>query len=378
MELKVKDNFVKMDLNRRNLLRMAGLAGIGAVTLPLLDACSSDSSTSDSAAGKQTPAKTLNFLCWEGYTDKSFTDGFTAKYGTEIKSTFIGSNDELVAQLTSGSSSFDLISPSVDTTKSLIDAKLVQPLDMSQVPNWSNSYGIFQNNASVKSGNDVYGVPMSWGFVPIIVNLDEIPNPVNSWSILWDKKYKGKISAWDDITSIYNTALLLGYQNVYSLTATQLAAVKAKMLEQKPLLTKYWATAGELTNLFANRETIVGNSFGGTTLPDLLKQGFNVKEYIPQEGATAWVDFWMVPVKSPNSYTAQLWMDYIQQPEIQAQINKVTGYAPTGEAASKLVPDSVVAQYSLDDSASFDRLLFWEQVPNRQEYLDILNQVKAA
>lgn len=367
-----------MDLNRRNLLRMAGLAGIGAVTIPLLDACSSDTSTSDSAAGNQTPAETLNFLCWEGYTDKSFADGFTAKYGTEIKSTFIGSNDELVAQLTSGASSFDLISPSVDTTKSLIDAKLVQPLDMTQVPNWSNSYGIFQNNASVKSGNDVYGVPMSWGFVPIIVNLDEIPNPVNSWSILWDKKYKGKISVWDDITSIYNTALLLGYQNVYSLTATQLAAVKAKMLEQKPLLTKYWATAGELTNLFANRETMVGNSFGGTTLPDLLKQGFKVKEYIPQEGATAWVDFWMVPTKSKNSYTAQLWMDYIQQPEIQAQINAVTGYAPTGEAASKLVPDSVVAQYSLNDSASFDRLLFWEQVPNRQEYLDILNQVKAA
>ena len=367
-----------MEIDRRNVLRMAGLAGIGAAAIPLLNACSSDGSSSVIAAGNQTPAKTLNFLCWEGYTDKSFAEGFTAKYGTEIKSTFIGSNDELVAQLTSGASSFDLISPSVDTTKSLIDAKLVQPLDMSQIPNWSNSFGIFQNNASVKSGNDVYGVPMSWGFVPIIVNLDEIPNPVNSWSILWDKKYKGKISVWDDITSIYNTALLLGYKNVYSLTATQLAAVKTKMLEQKPLLTKYWATAGELTNLFANRETKVGNSFGGTTLPDLLKQGFNVKEYIPQEGATAWVDFWMVPTNSKNSYTAQLWMDYVQQPEIQAQINAVTGYAPTGESASKLVPDSVVAQYSLNDSASFDRLLFWEQVPNRQEYLDILNEVKVA
>lgn len=372
------DNVIKKDLTRRNLLRVAGLAGLGAVAVPLLDACSSKGAVGGSGATEQTPAKTLNFLCWEGYTDKSFADGFTAKYGTKIKSTFIGSNDELVAQLTSGAGNFDLISPSVDTTKSLIEAKLVRPLDMSQVPNWSNSYSIFQNNDSVKSGTDVYGVPMSWGFVPVIVNLDAIPNPANSWSILWDKQYKGKISVWDDITSIYNTALLLGYKNVYSLTDTQLEAVKVKMLEQKPLLTKYWATAGELTNLFANRETIVGNSFGGTTLPDLRTQGFNVKEFIPQEGATAWVDFWMVPVKSTNQYTAQLWMDYIQQPKIQAQINKVTGYAPTVQAAADLVSEAVVGQYSLNDPASFDRLLFWEQVPNRQKYLDLLNQVKAA
>jgi spermidine/putrescine-binding protein len=377
----VKDNFIGKDLTRRNLLRVAGLAGLGAVAVPLLNACSTKGTVGAagaSASASQSPAKTLNFLCWEGYTDKSFADGFTAKYGTQIKSTFIGSNDELVAQLTSGAGNFDLISPSVDTTKSLIDAKLVQPLDMSKVPNWSNSYGIFQNNASVKSGTDIYGVPMSWGFVPIIVNLDAIPKPADSWSILWDKQYKGKISVWDDITSIYNTALLLGYKNVYSLSPTQLAAVKVKMLEQKPLLTKYWANAGELTNLFANRETIVGNSFGGTTLPDLRKQGFNVKEYIPQEGATAWVDFWMVPAKSKNRYTAELWMNYIQQPDIQAQINKVTGYAPTGQAAAKLLPAAVVDQYSLNNPSSFDRLLFWEQVPNRQQYLDLLNQVKAA
>jgi spermidine/putrescine transport system substrate-binding protein len=110
----------------------------------------------------------------------------------------------------------------------------------------------------------------------------------------------------------------------------------------------------------------------------LLTQGLGVKGFIPQEGATAWVDFWMVPVKSTNQYTAQLWMDYIQQPKIQAQINKVTGYAPTVQAAADLVPEAVVSQYSLNDPASFDRLLFWEQVPNRQKYLDLLNQVKAA
>lgn len=371
-----------LNFNRRNFLQVAGLAGMGALAVPGLSACANSSTGASggtsTGASDGTPAKTLNLLCWEGYTDKSFAAGFTAKYGTQIKSTFIGSNDELVAQLTSGAANFDLISPSVDTTKSLIDAKLVQPLDTSQIPNWSNSYGIFQNNSSVKSGSDIFGVPMSWGFVPVIVNLDAIPDPANSWAILWDEKYRGKISVWDDITSIYNTALLLGYKNVYSLSAAQLAAVKAKMLEQKPLLTKYWATAGELTNLFANRETIVGNSFGGTTLPDLLKQGFKVKEYIPEEGATAWVDFWMVPTQSKNRHTAQLWMNYIQQPDVQAQINKVTGYAPTGEAAAKLVPKTVVSQYSLNDSSSFERLLFWEQVPNRQQYLDVLNQVKAS
>lgn len=368
------------NLSRRGLLRLAGITGLTAAAVPLLASCGEATTpvTAPNTQGPHTPAKSLRALCWEGYTDEVFVKGFTKEYGTEIKSTFIGSNDELVAQLTGGAAQFDLISPSVDTTKSLIEAGLVQPLATEWLPNMANTYEMFKSNKAVQGPGGVYGAPMCWGYSPIIYDRQKVRGTVDSWAALWDPQYSGKITMEDDIATVYCTALLLGIKDIYAMSSEELGRVKNKLVEQKPLLKKYWATAGELTNLFSSDEVVIGNSFGGFTLPQLRKQGADVVEVIPKEGATAWVDFWMVPTKSTNLYTASLWMDYIQRPEVQVEVNRVTGYAPTNVKTANLVSKEVVDQYSLDDPASFNQLLFWQQVKNRQAYLDVLTEVKAA
>jgi len=373
-------NAQSKSFSRRGALRLAGIAGLTATAAAALAACGGESApaTAPNTSGPKTPAKELRALCWEGYTDASFAKGFTEQYGTEIKSTFIGSNDELVAQLTGGAGQFDIISPSVDTTQSLIEAGLVQPLETAWIPNLHNTYDMFRTNKAVQGQGGTYGVPMCWGFVPVIYDRRKVNGTVDSWSVLWDKQHARQITVWDDITTVYNAALLLGITDVYKMSKDQLGQVREKLMEQKPLLTKYWATAGELTNLFRSGEVVVGDSFGGFTLPQLRANGMDAVEVIPKEGATAWVDFWMVPAQSNNLYTAALWMDYIQRPEVQAQVNKFTGYAPTNVKTAGLVSPDVVKQYSLDDAKNFDRLLFWQKVENRQAYLDLLVGVKAS
>src|SRR3546814_14142063 len=79
---------------------------------------------------------------------------------------------------------------------------------------------------------------------------DKIAGEPDSYAALWDEQYKGRIAMWDDKSAIYNTARLLGYDNVYSLSDEQFEAVKQQPIEQKPLLRKYWSTAGELINLY--------------------------------------------------------------------------------------------------------------------------------
>ena len=85
---------------------------------------------------------------------------------------------------------------------------------------------------------------------------------------MWDENLSGKISMWDDKTSIYITArLLFGTEvNVYDLSDDQLEKVKDKLIAQKPLIRKYWATAGELVNLYANGEVWISNTWGGCLL----------------------------------------------------------------------------------------------------------------
>jgi len=367
---------------RRSALKhgAVGAAGIFGGS-SLLAACGSDSSTTSTSSNAGPPTNvsgTINALCWEGYTDPAWTKQFTKETGVTVKSTFIGSNDELVAKLRGAPEQYDLVSPSSDTTQILIDAGQVRTIDLNQVPNAKTTFNFFQTAPAVNVGGKLYGVPVAWGFIPLIYDADKIKTTPTSWNDLWSPAYKNEVSVWQDIALIYTTAIQLGYKNVYTLNDTQLEAIKTKLIAQKPNIRKYWTTAGELANLFANNEVTIGMSFGGVTVTQLQSQGRNVKEVIPVEGATSWFDNWMIPVKSQNPNAALAYINYFHKPATQKQFAKITDYGITNQNAVKLVPESYVKVYHLDNPDFISSLDYWKAVPRRQKYLDVLNAVVAA
>ncbi len=400
------DEFARREITRRRFLQAGALAGVGAGGAALLAACGGSTATPAPATpapatpapatsapatdGGATPVPstaglpdltgvTLNALVWEGYTDESFAKPFEDATGCKINSTFIGSNDELVAKLRGGGAElYDIMTPSCDTDRIVIDAGLALKLDKNKIPNWSTVYPAFQTADAVVANGELYGVPMCWGVIPLIVDLDKIADPADSWSILWDAQYSGKISIWNDISTIWSTGLLLGFPDVYNLSDDQLAQVKAKLIEQKPLVRKYWSTAGELTNLFANGEIAVANSFGGLTFTQLTGQGKNMKEYVPKEGATAWVDYWLVSAGTKNADAAHAWLNYIHDAKTQSLIYAATGYGPTNQDVVPLLDDASVKLYHLDEPDYMSGLSLWQAVPERAKYLDILNSVLSA
>ena len=105
---------------------------------------------------------------------------------------------------------------------------------------------------------------------------------------------KGKISVWDDLSTVYMAAQVLGYDKpdpsqLYNLTDRKLDAVKKKLLELKPNIRKMWSTGGELTNLFQNHEMIAAMGWPLMT-NQLRKAQFPVAETIPKENTTGWID----------------------------------------------------------------------------------------
>jgi spermidine/putrescine-binding protein len=388
------DELTRRALSRRTFLRGSVAVGLGGIGAGVLAACGPSTSTGSPAAtappssGPSAGASaalpdlsgvTLNALVWEGYTDESFVKPFEDATGAKINSTFIGSNDELVAKLRGGGAGqYDIMTPSCDTDRIVIDAGLALPLDTAKIPNWATVYPAFKTPDAVVKDSKVYGVPMCWGVIPLIADLDKIPDPADSWAILWDPQYKGKISVWNDISTIWSTALLLGFDDVYNLSDAQLEQVRSKLVEQKPLIRKYWSTAGELTNLFASGEVSVANSFGGLTYTQLTEQGKQMREYVPKEGATAWVDYWLVSAETKNVDAAHAFLNYIHDGTTQALIYAATGYGPTNEDVVPEVDAATIALYHLDDPNYMDSLSLWQAVPERAKYLDILNSVLSA
>ena len=198
---------------------------------------------------------------------------------------------------------------------------------------------------------------------------------------LWDPKYAGKVSLWDDKTEIYMTARLLFGKgvNVYDLSDAQLEQVKQKLVAQKPMIRKYWATAGELVNLYANGEVWISNTWGGYQSSLLADQGIDVTEFIPVENADGWQDAWQIVKGTPNMDCAYKWLNFAISEAGQCGVVGITGYSGSNAKALKscLTPEEFSALHQ-DDVDYVNRLDFWQEPARVDKYIETWNAVKAA
>jgi spermidine/putrescine-binding protein len=334
------------------------------------------------SCSKKTP--TLNLLVWEGYADPSFIAAFEEQHHCKVSASYMGSSDELVAKLRGGSAgNYDVISPSSDVATSIASAELAAPLDLTKLPSYAQLSPQLTSLPLVRMKDSVYGVPFMWGPDPLIYDTTVFKQPPESWAVLWDSKYKGKISVWDDLSTIYMAAQTLGYDKpdptqLYNLTDQQLDAVEKKLLELKPNIRKMWSTGGELTNLFQNHEVVAAMGWPLMT-NQLRKINFPVGETIPKENTTGWIDHLMITAGSENKDLAYEFLEYMIEGQTQKKVTDVTGYTPANPEAAKHMTPQEVKSLHLDDVDNYQRrLYFWQNVPRRAKYNEVWNEVKAA
>jgi len=327
---------------------------------------------------------TLSLLVWEGYADPSFLQPFEQAHHCKVVAAYMGSSDELVAKLRGGSASnYDVISPSSDVATSIVRAGLAAPLDLSKIPTYNQLSARLRDSPLVKADGKTYGVPFVWGPNPLLYDTTAFARPPDSWSVLWDPKYKGKISLWDELSSVYMAAQVLGYDKpdpnqLYNLSDAQLEAVKKKLIELKPNIRKYWSTGGELTNLFQNHEVIAAMGWPLTT-NELHKLNFPIGETIPKENTTGWIDHLMITAASPRKELAQQFLEYMVETKTQKLVTDVTRYTPANPATSQLLTPEERKSLHLDDPDEYmKRIYFWQDVPRRAKYNEIWNEVKSA
>ena len=335
-----------------------------------------------SSCAKKIPA--LNLLVWEGYADASFVKGFEEQCKCKVSASYMGSSDELVAKLRGGSASnYDVISPSSDVATMISSAGLAAPLDLSKIPTYGQLSPKLTSLPLVRVNGKVYGVPFTWGPNPLIYDTSAFPRAPESWSVLWDPKYRGKISVWDDLSTVYMAAQILGYDkpdpsHLYNLSDAELEAVKKKLLELKPNIRKMWSTGGELTNLFQNHEVVAAMGWPLNTV-ELKKRNFPAGETIPKENTTGWIDHLMITSASENKELAYQFLEYMIEAKTQKQVADVTNYVTANPQAGQLMTAEQRQGLHLDDVDTYQkRIYFWQDVPRRAKYNEIWNEVKAA
>jgi spermidine/putrescine-binding protein len=330
------------------------------------------------------PMPTLNLLVWEGYADPAFVADFEAKCQCRVTASYMGSSDELMAKLRGGSAStFDVVSPSSDVASAIAQSGLAAPLDLFKMPAYNELSATLREAPLVRANNAVYGVPFTWGPDPLLYDASAFATPPDTWNVLWDPKYRGKISVWDDLSTVYMAAQVLGFDrpdpsHIYNLSDDELEKVKAKLLELKPNVRKMWTTGGELTNLFQNHEIVAAMGWPLMTT-QLRKANFPIGETIPRENTTGWIDHLMITSASANKDLAASFLAFMIEAPTQRKVVEVTGYIPANpKVATFLSAEERTALHMDDIDAYQKRLNFWQNVPRRAKYNEIWNQVKAA
>lgn len=356
-----------MALTRRKFLGTTAGAALGATAL-------ATARPRRSWAGDE-----LRVMTWDGYaTDEIIADFVKAK-NVNVARTLINSNEEYMAKLAAGGGDYDVVTIVTSFAQQAIKQNFVDPVDTSKLSNFKSLYPKFQDFRYWKHDGQVYGVPTYWGLVPVTFNADVIPDS-NDFGVLFDPKYKGKIAMWDDLSTMAQVARWMGFTNIWDLDDGQLEKVKAKLMEQRPLVRKYWDQPGELVDLFAGGEVVAAVSWDYVT-QELLKKGFHVRQPA-YENAMAWADSHTLVRGSSNRDLALEYIDYMISPKAQALIAKVNLYRVTSPAAKpemdKLDPKLWDFLKMDDGGTRLPETEFWDAIPRRSKYLEVWNEVKAA
>jgi putative spermidine/putrescine transport system substrate-binding protein len=195
------------------------------------------------------------------------------------------------------------------------------------------------------------------------------PKP-RSWSVLYDKRFKGRITVPDNPIQIADAALYLsktkpslGIKDPYELNDSQFKATVDLLKKQHPLVKKYWASAGDEVDLFKNGGAVVGASWPYQT-NTLQAAKAPVADLIPKEGATGWADTWMISSKAKHPNCAVMWIKWVSTPKVQAQQALSFGETPANKKAcsfmNKLEKGSCSKWHLNAPATYFNSIKFWK------------------
>ena len=312
----------------------------------------------------------LTMVAWQGYTEPKWVTPFEKQTGCQVQAKYAGSSDEMVALMRSGGGGqYDMVSASGDASLRLIYGGDVAPVNVNLVPAWKQFFKAFQSppNNTVKGVH--YGISLQFGPNILLYNTAKEPKPT-SWSVIYDPKNKGKITIPDNPIQIADAALYLsktqpslGITDPYELTQPQFNAAVALLKKQRPLVKKYWTTVSDQVDLFSSGGSTLGASWP-VMLSTLKAAHKPVSSVIPKEGATGWLDTWMVSSKAKHPNCAYKWLAYISTAPVQAMQATNYGETPVNSKAcsymNKLVAGSCKQYFANAPDSYYRSIKFWK------------------
>ena len=279
-------------LTRRQFAQGLASMGLGLVSLPLFD-------------GPAIAARDLQILDWSGYEAAELYPNYVRKYGA-APSIALYADDEEAYQRVKGGFQADLVHPASYSVARYRDQGMIKPIDVSRLSNWPDIFPKLYSINGMKSDDRQWFVPCGWGHVSVLYRTDlvKIENP--SWDLLWDRRYKGRISTITEMDgAVISAAVMLGIANPFAMSDQEIAQVKKALVMQRELVRFYWTDPAQLEQALASGEVVAALAWMASSVK-LQKQGVPVAYMNPKEGRLGFIDGFVMltngPGKERNAY----------------------------------------------------------------------------
>ena len=297
----------------------------------------------------------LNVYNWSDYIAKDTIPNFEKETGIHVKYDNYDSDDTLQAKLLAGSSGYDIVVPTSNYMAKQIQAGVYQKLDKAQMPNLKNLDPVLMKMIADADPGNQYGVPWAYGTDGVGYNVQAVQKalganaPVDSWALVLDpanlSKLKGcGVSFLDQAVDVFAATLQYMHKDPNSTNPADYQAAFEVLKKVRPYITQF-NSSGYINDL-ANNDICVALGWSGDVgiarrRTQEAKRSYEIKFSNAKEGGLLWFDVMVVPKDAPHAEAAMKWINYIEDPKVNAAITNEVFYPTANKSARQFVTPGV-------------------------------------
>lgn len=315
---------------------------------------------------------------WGEYLDPEVITMFEEETGIDVIYEEYETNEIMYPKIKSGAIAYDVVCPSDYMIQRLRENDLLAEINFDNVPNIKNIGKTYLEKSREFDPENLYSVPYCWGTVGILYNKTMVDEPIDSWSVLWDPKYKDNILMQDSVRDAFAVALKeLGY-SLNSSDLDELTEAKDLLIKQKPLVQAY--VIDQVRDKMIGNEAALGVIYSGEAIYTKTENP-NLEYVVPKEGSNMWIDSWVIPKNAEHKENAEAFINFLCRPDIALMNFNYITYSTPNTEARKMIEDDAIRNnpVAFPDDTVLNRCETFRYLGDKvdQTYNELWNKVKS-
>ena len=322
----------------------------------------------------------LKVYNWADYIDEDlieeFEDWYEEQTGETVEIIYqtFDINETMLSKIELGHEDYDVVCPSEYIIERMLKNDLLLPIqkEFGNTPDYTGNIAPFIKDmfsyidGHGKNAND-YAVAYMWGTVGLIYNPKYVAKEAaQSWNVLLDPAYKGKILMKDAFRDVYTSLLVALNKDAIDASTKDIRSISFDCSEESIALVENYLNSfkesvsgweADFGKEQMTKELAWMNlSWSGDAqwaIDEAAEIGLELEYTIPSEGSSVWFDGWVIPKYAKNIKAASYFINFMCMPENALRNMDMTGYvsAVGGEDILESMSDS--EEYEAVDASYF-------------------------